>query len=177
MAREIAHEYGHAVLPPIGGFKQPEVWVDGYLGEKLFLKWMRDDMAAKKLTPDDAMGASQNGLDAWVKKNVDPLVAKAALQHPDPSSINESQAGMDAFLGLALYVQTICPASLFVKSLMYTSSEQGTPPICVRRRPTARTCSLPLQRWRTSRSMCQLACGTKRSGSPSARAPFQARPC
>ena len=39
--RELAHEYGHAVLPAIGGFKSPEDWANGYLGERLFLRWLR----------------------------------------------------------------------------------------------------------------------------------------
>ncbi|HWA83086.1 MAG TPA: hypothetical protein VG820_06635, partial [Fimbriimonadaceae bacterium] len=87
---------------PIGGFKQPEVWADGYLGEKLFLKWLKNDIAAGRLTSDDAMGAGLDKLSAWVAKNVDPLIDQAAYQEPVPALINESKGGMDDFIGLAL---------------------------------------------------------------------------
>ncbi|HTQ10513.1 MAG TPA: hypothetical protein VMI31_10615, partial [Fimbriimonadaceae bacterium] len=120
MAREVAHEYGHAVLPDIGGFKEPEEWANGYLGEKLFLTWFKTDMAAGRLTPDDAMGASLQGISDWVAKNVDPLVQQAAYQFPAPTNINEAKGGMDAFLGLAMYVDEMCPSAVFLRSLTYT---------------------------------------------------------
>lgn len=128
MAREVAHEYGHAILPHIGGFEQPEKWADGYLGEKLFLTWLKDDMIAGKLTPEDAMGANISLLSAWVAKNVDPLVQIAALQYPDPKSINETKSGMDSFLGLAMYVEETCPPAVFLRSLNYTADAHKDAP-------------------------------------------------
>ncbi|HTE17337.1 MAG TPA: hypothetical protein VK689_03020, partial [Armatimonadota bacterium] len=41
--RELAHEYSHTHLPRVGEFTQPEKWANGYLGERLFLKWMLSD--------------------------------------------------------------------------------------------------------------------------------------
>lgn len=118
MAREVAHEYGHAVLPPVGGFRQPEDWANGYLGERLFLRWLRDDIAARRLTPDDAMGASLDKLDAWVKKHVDPLVAVAATNYPDPVALSqEGTPGMDRYMGLALYIEQISPPQVFAQSM------------------------------------------------------------
>jgi hypothetical protein len=38
--RELAHEYGHLVLPELGPFTRPEQWASGYLGERLFMKWL-----------------------------------------------------------------------------------------------------------------------------------------
>ena len=133
MAREVAHEYGHAILPGIGGFKQPEVFSNGYLGEKLFLKWMRDGIAASRSNPDaptslsplDAMGAPLERLDAWVTANVDPLVKQAATRYPDGKLINESRGGMDAFLGLALYMESAFPPALFTRSLAYVRDAHG----------------------------------------------------
>ena len=124
MAREVAHEYGHAILPAIGGFKQPEVWANGYLGEKLFLEWIAKDMTAGRLTPEDAMGANLTGIKAWLAKNVDPLIHATATEYPDGSSINEAKGGMDAFLGDVLYVEALCPASLLDRALAYTQDAQ-----------------------------------------------------
>lgn len=39
--REIIHEYSHLALPAIGGYKDPEYWASGYLGERLIVRWLR----------------------------------------------------------------------------------------------------------------------------------------
>src|SRR5206468_11771889 len=41
--REVAHEYSHVVLPAFGPFASPERWANGYLGVRLFLKWLIDN--------------------------------------------------------------------------------------------------------------------------------------
>ena len=38
--REIAHEYSHMALPPIGGYTAPEYWANGYYGERLLVRWL-----------------------------------------------------------------------------------------------------------------------------------------
>lgn len=127
MAREVCHEYGHSTLPPIGGFVDPEDWANGYLGEKLYMRSLRDRMAAKLLEPADVMGASLESLDAWVKRNVDPLVQAAALKGPDAELLaGKGQASMDAYLGLALYAEAVLPMSVFRRSLVLTGSTKAT---------------------------------------------------
>jgi hypothetical protein len=118
MAREVAHEYGHAVLPPVGGYSEPESWANGYLGEKLYMRWMRDEMAAGHYGYLDSMLAPLQGLDAWVKKNVDPLVARAAERGPEPGVLdgNDSLA-MDNYIGLALATASILPPATFMRSM------------------------------------------------------------
>lgn len=37
--REVAHEYSHLALPAIGGYDAPEYWANGYLGERLLVRW------------------------------------------------------------------------------------------------------------------------------------------
>jgi len=39
--REIVHEYSHLALPAIGGYKDPEYWANGYLGERLIIRWLQ----------------------------------------------------------------------------------------------------------------------------------------
>lgn len=39
--REIVHEYSHLALPAIGGYKDPEYWANGYLGERLLVRWFQ----------------------------------------------------------------------------------------------------------------------------------------
>ena len=39
--REIVHEYSHLALPAIGGYQAPEYWANGYLGERLLVRWFQ----------------------------------------------------------------------------------------------------------------------------------------
>jgi hypothetical protein len=130
MAREVAHEYGHALLTPVGGFVTPEDWGNGQLGEKLFLMWCRNEMAAGRLNPEDTMGANQSALDSWVHKNVDPLIIANAAGGPEFGLLeSQGQGAMDAFTGLVCYADALFGdqvAGLSLK-LMATSSAKDYP--------------------------------------------------
>jgi hypothetical protein len=124
MAREIAHEYGHATWFPVGGFEQPEAWANGYLAEKAFLRWIRDDMAKGILVPDDAMGVTKEALDKWVSANVDPLMLKAAQTKPTAELLaDKSEAGMNKFMGLALYLEALYPGKTFNRAMTLTGTD------------------------------------------------------
>lgn len=126
MAREVAHEYGHATLPAVGGFAKPEDWGNGFLGEKLYLRMMRDEIASKRLSEVDAMGATATHLDAWVKAHVDPLVLKAAASGPVADKLAGTGAeAMDAYMGLVCYAQSVLPESVFRRSLVLIGSTRA----------------------------------------------------
>lgn len=123
MAREVAHEYGHATLPAVGGFSAPEDWANGSLGERLYLTWIRDQMRLKRLAPEDAAGASLEEIDDWVKRRVDPLVAQAALEGPRLSLLAQnSEEAFYAYIGLAMYAYQTLPVDAFGDSLKLTGS-------------------------------------------------------
>lgn len=121
MAREIAHEYGHATLPAIGGFKTPEDWANGYLGEKIFLTWARDEMQAGRLAPDDMLGATKEKLDTWVKRNVDPLILRGGLYGP-AALVDTGTPTMDAYLGFVMAQNAILPPACVGRALRLTGS-------------------------------------------------------
>lgn len=126
MAREVAHEYGHATLPAVGGFTKPEAWANGYLGEKLYLRVLRDEMAAQRLGTVDTMGASLASLDAWVKAHVDPLVQKAAAAGPQMDRLaGTTEDAMDAYMGLVCYAQSVLPETVFRRSLVLIGSTKA----------------------------------------------------
>jgi hypothetical protein len=118
MMREVAHEYGHATLPPVGGFTQPEDWANGYLGEKLYLGYLAGALKRGELAPDDAMGATAKDLEAWTAKNVEPLVEDAATEGPRAALLaGKSKASMDAFIGLALWTARLYDEKLMTRAL------------------------------------------------------------
>ncbi|HWD41075.1 MAG TPA: hypothetical protein VG944_19660 [Fimbriimonas sp.] len=123
MAREVAHEYGHAALPGVGGYSEPEYWANGYLGEKLFLKHAAEAMTRGDLIPDDVMGVTLPQIKSWLKTNVDPLVEDAAVHGPfDPRLRDTSTVGMGYYIGLALYMDTVLPEKVFSRSMQVMGS-------------------------------------------------------
>lgn len=128
MAREVAHEYGHAVLPAIGGFKTPEDWANGYLGEKLFLTWLRDCFRAGQIQSSSVMGATLPQLETWVAKNVDPLIVDAASHGPQPKLLSASgPKAMNAYMGLVLYADATLPSVVVANSLRIATSAKDYP--------------------------------------------------
>lgn len=116
MAREIAHEYGHGVLPAVGSFAKPEAWGNGDLGERLFLQWMLRDLKEKKIDSVDVMNALPRELEEYTKTKVDPLIVPVRDSGPDWKAL-ESMATMDAYLGAILWLERLLPLDIFSKVL------------------------------------------------------------
>jgi hypothetical protein len=113
MAREVAHEYGHAVLPAVGGFVAPEDWGNGYLGEKLFLTWMSQEALEGKITPDDVMGASAEALRDWVARFAFPLADHIwRFTAREAVLAGKGQSALDEYIGLVLYLKEAFPQCL-----------------------------------------------------------------
>lgn len=117
MAREVAHEYGHAILPAVGGFVSPEDWGNGYLGERLFLTW------AKEVPSGDFMGVSKVSLNEWLKTKAEPL-AKKVWQNGTPENMK-----MDDYIGLNLYAWQAFPTALG-RAMLLSGGQQASD--CVR---------------------------------------------
>lgn len=101
--REIVHEYSHLALPAIGGYKDPEYWANGYLGERLLVRWfqrMPDGPATVERAWGDFSGAA----------NFDRLLIAPALDlykkvGPNPKWLARTDAeGMRYLIGQALTV-------------------------------------------------------------------------
>ncbi|MDI9639350.1 hypothetical protein QPK87_19420 [Kamptonema cortianum] len=123
LARELAHEYGHAVLPPVGPYPSPENWANGDVGERIFLKWLRDDLAAGKITSDDICKTPLEQLDQYLAQKVNPLIMQVGTYGPDFETVNSrTEAGYHAFVALATYASQIVPNKVFGRALMLGGS-------------------------------------------------------
>jgi hypothetical protein len=97
--RTVAHEWGHLTLPAARGFTQPENDAAGYLGERLFLKWMREERRTD--SPDD--GTDLAGLDLYYGRQVLPLIERFRAGGPQSKLLDGTDAGsMDYYIGAAL---------------------------------------------------------------------------
>jgi len=79
MARELAHEFGHAVLPAVGGFDQPERWANGMLGEMVFLRRLASEPS---MQDRDRMGAPALELRQLWNREMRPLIQRVFTRGP-----------------------------------------------------------------------------------------------
>jgi len=100
--REIAHEYGHQTMPPVGGYTKPEWGANGLLGERLYMRWLllnRDTAEShpwvKALDPADVL-----------QQRLGKLVEQFAVVGPDaPAMRGTDRTAMENFVGFAAYLE------------------------------------------------------------------------
>lgn len=98
--RELAHEYAHIYLPPVGEYTAPEKWANGYLGERLFLKWLLLDNGMTDVWSEPVDGA------AYVANEVVPLRKRYLNAGPASPLVNRTDAeGMEFWIGQMLAVE------------------------------------------------------------------------
>jgi hypothetical protein len=131
--REVAHEFGHAALPGLGGFtKTDDPWADGEVGELLFVKWLA--AARPEQFPWPIPTA-----EALARPTRDRLMARA--RKPDPKLLTGAgAAARDHLVGLVLRVDAAagpqflgevlsrCPhgsATQFVRAAERLAKERG----------------------------------------------------
>jgi hypothetical protein len=98
--RELAHEYAHIFVPPVGEYTAPEKWANGYLGERLFMKWLLHDNGQNQVwtQPIDAA--------AFMAKEVLPLRNRYLAVGPAaPVGEKNDAEGMDYFIGQMLAIE------------------------------------------------------------------------
>lgn len=96
--RQLTHEWGHAAIPGGGGFRNPEAWAAGDLGERLFPPAMRD---AGWLS---AWGEPLD-IKPYERAYVDPPRAAFARTGPVPDLVKgDDEAAYNHYLGACLYV-------------------------------------------------------------------------
>lgn len=98
--RELAHEYAHIYLPRIGPYTDPEPWANGYLGERLILKWLLFDNGVSDLWDRPISGS------AYVANQVTPLRTRFLEEGPgSPAAGRTDAAGMDFLIGQVLAIE------------------------------------------------------------------------
>lgn len=128
-ARELAHEYGHAVIPAVGGFVEPEDWGNGYLGERLFLHHLRTEMQSGRIAGEDAMGADSKSIAEFCSREIDPSVAKVAKNGPDFAALkSKGPKALEAYLGFMMYLRTVFDDTAFARALALGGSRAAEVP-------------------------------------------------
>jgi hypothetical protein len=123
--REIAHEYGHFSLPGISGYTDPEEWANGVLGERLYLNWMFADINKGVLKASDLPFASAAELTDYVQKQIEPVKALAAHGVSRETMRRKDAMGMDAYTGLALWIDDTYGSQQLVSAMSYTAPKSS----------------------------------------------------
>jgi hypothetical protein len=106
--RELTHEYGHWILPPINSYEEPEPWANGDLGERWFTLHLVARARSEGSEPDFLMGASLSALEAYLRRTVEPLVERMAREGLHPQRWrSRRRAGYEEYLAFALYIDRV----------------------------------------------------------------------
>ena len=108
LLRELTHEYGHWILPPINSYEEPEPWANGDLGERWFTLHLVARARSEGSEPDFLMGASLSALEAYLRRTVEPLVERMAREGLHPQRWrSRRRAGYEEYLAFALYIDRV----------------------------------------------------------------------
>ena len=99
--REVVHEYSHLALPAIGGYDAPEYWANGYLGERLIVRWLqRLPNGPAEVT---ALWGDFSGAPNFDRLLIAPPLALYKRIGPSPDWLaRRDELGMRYFIGQAL---------------------------------------------------------------------------
>ncbi len=99
--REVVHEYSHLALPAIGGYQAPEYWANGYLGERLLVRWfMRLPGGSAEVS---AVWGDFSGAPNFDRLLIAPPLALYKKIGPNPTWLaRRDEPGMRYLIGQAL---------------------------------------------------------------------------
>ena len=106
--REVAHEFGHALLPGITGYTAPEPWANGYIAERLLMTYIEPLMQSGQLVPEDVCGTSLSDIRVFVQQRCLPLRhVWVTAGFPEKDFQRTDSGGMGTLVGLVLYIDAV----------------------------------------------------------------------
>lgn len=115
--RQVIHEHGHAALPGVDSFTEPEPWANGRLGEHLFSRWLAQAPQSGPAHPwlaEDRLKALADDADRCIGIFLQAGPASALMT-------DRGRAGMDYYLGFADYVEQAFGSKLLAAAMGLTA--------------------------------------------------------
>ncbi|MBC8102985.1 MAG: hypothetical protein H7Z41_10405 [Cytophagales bacterium] len=95
--RTVVHEWGHLTMYAARGFTEPENDAGGFLGERLYLKWLWEE---KTITAPLGDGVTRDGLDLYHERQIQPLIARFNKAGPAAEALGGmGQESMNYYIG------------------------------------------------------------------------------
>ncbi len=143
--RTLAHEWGHLTLPAARGFSAPEGDASGFLGERLYLKWLRAEMLAGK-TPAPEDGTESAGLNQYHARQIAPLIARFQAAGPGSPKLDGRDAGaMDLYVGAALAADEALGSALLGRGVFSVMDVRPRGLLAALRTAVARSVVVPVR--------------------------------
>lgn len=127
--RELAHEYGHYILPGVTGYTAPEPWANGVLGERLFLYWLWRDVKNGEIPLSSLPFCTRDDLEAYLNLQIFPLISRIAFAQRFSSSwlSRTDAAGMDNYTALCLYIDAVYGSHTLLEAMAFTEPSTTNP--------------------------------------------------
>ncbi|CCW34199.1 hypothetical protein CTKA_00795 [Chthonomonas calidirosea] len=127
--RELAHEYGHYILPGVTGYTAPEPWANGVLGERLFLYWLSHDVTDGTIPASSLPFCTPADLEAYLNLQIFPLISRIALAQRFSSSwlSRQDAVGMDNYTAICLYIDDIYGSHTLLEAMAFTEPSSNSP--------------------------------------------------
>ncbi len=133
--RQVAHELGHYLLPPVGRFTEPEALANGVLGERLAMQWLASEaeLVTGHRWPDAPARNAVSHLWGEDRLQIADYIARDCLGdisfwlQQGPDSLLLGGVGPDAFryyIGFCLWVQAAHGPGMLRAMLDATSGVQ-----------------------------------------------------
>ena len=123
LVRTISHEWGHLTLPAARGYTEPEYDAAGYLGERLYLKWLCEESKETVALPDD--GTHQEDLALYYRRQIAPLIQRWQDGGPTSKEMDgDRTTAMDYYIGASLGIDEAFGPAILGKALWETDDDK-----------------------------------------------------
>jgi hypothetical protein len=111
--RETAHEFSHLAFPIVGGdYTAPEAWANGYIGERLLLRWIAKGAYGGPPRLEKVWGETFSGYSNFDRKLITPPLNLFARIHLNKTWLERRDAnGMDYLIGALLTIDDVSGAN------------------------------------------------------------------
>ncbi|EKD39499.1 MAG: hypothetical protein ACD_75C00387G0001, partial [uncultured bacterium] len=121
--REMAHEFGHMVIPPVGGFTgSREAIANGEIGERLFMPWIQESLDLK---PQDSRADDRKQIDDYVQSKTAESLKLFLNEGPESPLISDrGDWGIQYLAGFCMWICGTHDPS-FLQSCLQMALEQA----------------------------------------------------
>jgi len=128
--REIAHEFSHLAFPAVGGsYTEPEAFANGYLGERLLVRWLDEGAAGGAPSVEATWKGTFAGYPNFDRLLIAPSLAEFKKHALNKDSLSQLDAeGMRYLIGMMLRVDDVCGSAEVGAILQGLADKHSTDP-------------------------------------------------
>jgi len=128
--REIAHEFSHLAFQAVGGdYTYPEAFANGYLGERLLVRWLSRGVAGGGQSVEADWLGTFAGYPNFERLLITPSLAEFTAHGLNKTELaRRDEVGMRYMIGMMLYVDDVCGSQTVGNILQSVADQHSTDP-------------------------------------------------